>query len=86
MGQSDGLSGARVSQLLNLLHLAPQIIAALDVPDDECPKGVSKKEVRAIARLRDHEEQVAQFERRWPGVLGRQGVAGPDVAARNQMA
>ncbi len=64
-----GLSGARVSQLLNLLHLAPQIITALDVPDDECPKGVSKKEIRAIARLRDHEEQVAQFERRGPVVL-----------------
>ena len=60
-----------MSQLLNLLLLAPLIIAALDVPDAECPAGVTKKEMRALARLRDQDEQVAQFKQRWPGVLGR---------------
>ena len=69
LGRVDGVTGARVSQLLNLLHLAPEILAVLDVPEDEVPSGIKKTEVRAIARLRGHDAQRRAFAKRWPGVL-----------------
>lgn len=70
LGRPDGITGNRVSQLMNLLHLAPEILAVLDVSEEQLPGGVRKQDVRAIARLRSHEEQVGTFRRRWPGVLG----------------
>jgi len=69
LGRDEGVTGARVSQLLNLLHLAPEILAVLDVPEEEVPAGVMKSEVRAIARLRGHDAQRRAFATRWPGVL-----------------
>src|SRR5204863_10079425 len=38
LAKTEGVSTARVSQLLNLLCLAPEIIAALDVPKEEAPR------------------------------------------------
>lgn len=73
LGRDEGVTGARVSQLLNLLHLAPEILAVLDVPEEEVPAGITKSELRAIARLRGHDAQRRAFEERWPGVLA--GVA-----------
>ncbi len=58
LGRNEGLTGGRVAQLLNLLHLAPEIIAVVDVPAAECPAGVSEKKLRAIARLQDQDAQV----------------------------
>ena len=73
LGRVEGVTGARVSQLLNLLHLAPEILVVLDVPEEELPAGISKSDVRALARLRSQDAQRAAFGERWPGVLD--GVA-----------
>lgn len=62
VGRSVGLTGTRVSQLLNLLHLAPDLIALLDVEADQVPEGMGTKDLRALARLRTWEEQRVGFE------------------------
>ena len=69
LGRVEGITGARVSQLLNLLHLVPEILPVIDVSEEELPSGISKKEMRVIARLRGPEEQQAAFRARWPGIL-----------------
>lgn len=63
LGRREGLTGGRVAQLLNLLHLAPEIIAVVDVPADQVPKGVSERKLRKVARLHDGDEQVWAFRR-----------------------
>lgn len=50
LGRHIGMSGARVSQILGLLDLAPEIIKAIDVPEEQAPK-VKERELRRIARL-----------------------------------
>ena len=76
IGRADGISGPRVGQLLSLLHLAPEIVAVLERPRRELPKGLTRKAARELARLRDQGAQRAAFEARWPRVLGvRMGVA-----------
>lgn len=45
-----GLSGTRVSQLLGLLDLAPESLAAIEAAGEE-ELGVTEKELRRIARL-----------------------------------
>lgn len=69
IGRREGIGGERVGQILNLLHLAPEIIAVLDVPPEGCPAEVGKREMRRIGQMRDHGEQIAEFRRLWPGVL-----------------
>ncbi len=69
LGRAEGVTGCRVSQLMNLLHLAPEILAVLDVPEEELAPGITKTAVREIARLRSQEAQVVAFRERWPGVL-----------------
>ncbi|MCB9685990.1 MAG: hypothetical protein H6738_02820 [Alphaproteobacteria bacterium] len=61
IGQAEGLTGGRVAQLLNLLHLVPEIIEVVDVAAERVPAGVSERKLRAIARLQDHDEQVWAF-------------------------
>lgn len=75
LGRDEGVTGARVSQFLNLLHLAPEILAVLDVPEEEVQAGITKSEVRGIARLRGHDAQRRAFAKRWPGVLDAASVA-----------
>jgi hypothetical protein len=70
IARAEGISGTRVGQILSLLHLAPEIVAVLERPRDELPNGLTRREVRGIALLRDQEAQRAAFETRWPGVLG----------------
>ena len=62
LGATEGITGGRASQLMNLLLLAPEIIAALDVPKERAPR-LSERELRKIARLFEHEEQRAVFGR-----------------------
>jgi hypothetical protein len=62
LGATEGITGGRASQLMNLLLLAPGIIATLDVPKDEAPR-LAEREVRRLARIVDHEEQRAAFGR-----------------------
>lgn len=69
IGRAEGVSGARVSQVLLFLHLAPAIVTVLDVPAAEVPAGVGVRAVREIARLRSQDAQRREFEARWPGAL-----------------
>lgn len=63
LGRREGVTGGRVAQLLNLLHLAPEIIEVVDVPVDKVPRRVSEARLRELARLHDHDEQVWAFRR-----------------------
>jgi len=58
-----------VAQVLDLLTLAPEIQAALDVPAETLPPGLTQKVIRCLARLGDHDAQRAEARRRWPGLL-----------------
>jgi hypothetical protein len=62
LGATEGLSCARASCLLNLLGLAPDIIARCDVPKAEAPP-LTERELRRIARIVEHDAQRAAFER-----------------------
>jgi hypothetical protein len=61
IGEREGVSSARVGQRLQLLALAPEIIAAVDVPHQRLRVGVTEATLRPIARLRGHTEQVEAF-------------------------
>lgn len=67
LGRSVELTGSRVSQLMALLHLAPEIQAVLD--SETSIQGVTELTVRKIARVREHEEQRRLFETKWPGLM-----------------
>jgi len=66
IGKHEGMSGTRVSQLLGLLDLHPDIIVAIDVPVEEAP-GVTEKELRVIARMGEREQM-----REWRAVARRE--------------
>ena len=70
IGRAEGISGPRVGQLLSLLHLAPEIVAVLEQPREALPKGLTRKAVREIARVRAENAHLAAFSARWPGMLG----------------
>ena len=61
LGDLEGITGTRVGQVLALLHLAPEIVAVLDVPGGEVPAGIRYVEVRKLARVRDRGEQLRRF-------------------------
>lgn len=69
LGKADGISGARASALLNMLLMAPEVIAQLDVPKEEAPR-LAEREVRRLARMLDHGEQRVVFERMVRAVAG----------------
>ncbi len=50
IGRHEGMSGTRVTQLLGLLDLHPEILAAIDAAGDE-NLGLKEKKLRVIARL-----------------------------------
>jgi hypothetical protein len=60
LGRREGLSGDHVSQILCLLHLAPDIVEVVDRPADG-PSGVTYRELRRIARLGDPTAQRRAF-------------------------
>lgn len=61
LGQQEGISGARVCQILNVLDLAPEIIKRVDVPAAELPQGIDVTRLRWIATAQDHTEQIRRF-------------------------
>ncbi|MFH1465130.1 MAG: hypothetical protein ABIO70_12160 [Pseudomonadota bacterium] len=61
IGQREGISGARVGQILLLLALAPEIVATVDLPVERLPVGVTENTLRPIARMHDHGEQREAF-------------------------
>ncbi|MFZ5480661.1 MAG: hypothetical protein ACOZNI_28115 [Myxococcota bacterium] len=62
LARSVGLSGTRVSQLLSLLDLAPEILAAIEAAG-EGELGVTEKELRGIARMEER-GQMREWRRR----------------------
>jgi hypothetical protein len=62
LAMSEGVSVSRVSQLLNLLDLHPDIIAAIDVPPEREPP-VTERELRGIAVILDQERQMREWRR-----------------------
>jgi hypothetical protein len=66
LAMAEGVSVSRVSQVLNLLDLHPEIIAAIDVPPEREPP-VTERELRGIAVILDKERQI----REWRMMVGR---------------
>lgn len=62
LGRAEGVTGRRISQILSLLQLAPEIIEAVDVPADDLPDGVTERRLREVARLRDQQAQVKAWD------------------------
>jgi hypothetical protein len=61
LARAEGIGSGRVSELLALLQLAPEILAAIDVPVEQLPAGVTKEGIRRIVRLRDAQQQRRSF-------------------------
>ena len=62
LARRHGLSNARVSQLMSLLRLAPEILAYIDRLDGtEGCLHLTAYRLRDIAVLSDHDEQRARF-------------------------
>jgi hypothetical protein len=66
LARAEGLSSRRVGQVLDLLTLAPEIIAVVDVPPEQLPDGLTQKEVFKLAELVDADRQREAFFGRWP--------------------
>ena len=71
LARQEGMTSGRVAQLLNLLHLAPQIRKVVDVSADEVPAGITEKMLRKVARQQDHDEQCWTFRRLLSSALGK---------------
>jgi|GEM_PF-3665291 len=65
VGRIEGITGRRVTQIVSLLQLAPEIIEVVDVPADQLPVGMSERKLRQVVRWRDHERQL----RLWTSLL-----------------
>ena len=62
LSRTYGVTRARVSQIMSLLRLAPEILAYIDGLDgDEGGLRLTERRLRAIAVLGDHDEQRARF-------------------------
>jgi hypothetical protein len=61
LGEAEGITVSRVGLVLDLLTLAPEILAAIDVPAGRAPK-VTQAELRAIAKVREKGAQIARFD------------------------
>jgi hypothetical protein len=65
IARAEGIDPSRVGQVLDLLTLAPEVLAVIDVPAEEVPSGVRQADLRRLVRL-DHEAQRAWVACRWP--------------------
>jgi len=63
LAQVEGLSASRVSDVLSLLCLAPEIAAVLDVAPERAPKEVTWRDVLKVARMRGFVSQRKAFTR-----------------------
>lgn len=61
LGRQEGITGARVCQILNLLELAPEIVEQVDVPFERLPPGINVTRLREIAASQDRKEQRRRF-------------------------
>jgi hypothetical protein len=63
LARRDGLTRPRVTQLLNLLKLAPEILeAVLGLPVGTPELLVTERKLRVLAALEDHQAQLAAFQ------------------------
>ena len=70
LGRMDGISGARVCQILNVLDLAPEIVEQVDVPFEVLPPGINVTRLRKIAAVQDHDEQLRRFSKATKSLAG----------------
>ena len=70
IARAEGITGARVSDLLYLTTLAPEIVTELDQPLGRAPR-ITDRDLRKIARVRDLGEQVRRFR----SVVGEEAAA-----------
>ena len=63
IAHDEGLSRARVSQVMSFLRLAPEIIEFLDAHGEEDGPVLGERRLRRIAALRAHDQQRARFEK-----------------------
>lgn len=61
LAKAEGVTHHRVAQVLDLLTLPPEIQAALDVPFEELPPGITQKDVKALARMGGVDAQREAF-------------------------
>ncbi len=62
LAKRHGMSRARVTQLMNLLNLAPEIQEhLLQLQDKKSVRAFSERRLRGLARLRSHSAQIHRF-------------------------
>lgn len=64
--RAEHVSATRMTALLDLLSLAPEILAAVDVPAGAMPAGVTQRGLLDLARCGDHAVQRGRFFGRMP--------------------
>jgi hypothetical protein len=65
IARAEGLDPSRVSQVLDLLTLAPEVLAVIDVPAEQAPPGLRQAYLRRLVRV-EHEVQRHWVACRWP--------------------
>ena len=63
LGRKEGISGARVCQILNVLDLAPEILEQVDVPSEQLPPGINVSRLREISATPECSEQMRRFRK-----------------------
>ena len=62
LARKEGLSRARVTQILNLLNLAPEIRNYLmTIEDEKDCKILTERRLREIAKMKDNLKQIRMF-------------------------
>jgi len=61
LARAEGITAERIGQILNLLYLAPEIAKVVDVPAEQVPVGLTERDLRRIAIIRDWGRQVEEF-------------------------
>jgi len=64
LARREGLSKARITQILNLLKLAPEIKDYFkNTPNESVPEFFTERRLRKIATLKNWEAQLKEFQR-----------------------
>lgn len=64
LGRREGISHERVSEIMDVLRLAPEILEHIDrLAPDAAAGAITQKQLRQLARIADHDDQLAMFRR-----------------------
>lgn len=64
LGRREGISRERVTQIMDVLRLAPEILEHIErLAPDSNAGAITQKQLRQLARLADQDQQVALFRR-----------------------